>query len=199
MRYCLIFSLLLVFSFSCAQAGLFSIPQHTEWRAEKPLLEINFLTLNDFAPFSGLLNNLSIGLFALNKATSNEMSADAKNYLTNTAWPAVKQGSRELVAEISTEIVKQAEKNIPPVKTGIDNSMDQSIKKLFLAAAGLVLVIAGGQMVREALAVSSKKNHKKHNRSSRRTLLCTIGTGLVVTGIGAILFCDRITQFFTPL
>ena len=123
--------------------------------------------------------NLGIGLFDLNKATSSKIGSEIKDYIVQTTWPAV--------------------------QIGIDNAMGSSIKKLFLAASGLVLVVAGGQIVKEALYGPTKppdadqKEDTKDGQLSRQKLLCAIGACMMVTGIGTILFCDRIAQLFTPL
>lgn len=139
------------------------------------------INLNYDSLFS--LGGFNLQISDLNKMENNQITEDIKKYLKEKTWPAIKTGTRELAGELSP-----------------------TIKKLFLAAAGLTIVLAGGQIVREALTTSSdyskaknrdKNGHKKRTHLSRRIVLCVIGTGLLVAGIGTILFSDSIAEFFT--
>lgn len=135
---------------------------------ERPVVEISFLSISCDSLFS---------LFNLNKMATKTMASQAthtiENYLGSTAWPAVKQGSRELVAEMSSELIKQVQ---------------YTIEKLFFAGAGLALVAAGGQVIKQNLVNPEKK---------QRLILLTIGAGMILGGIGAILFCDRLAGQLT--
>lgn len=131
----------------------------------KPILgQINFVFNYD--------NLFSFGLVDLNKTSANNLTNGIQSYFTNKMWPTLKKGANAAIGG--------------------------SIKRLFLAAAGLALVIAGGQLIKNTLtepANTQDKPKKKisiRTHNSRRVLLYTVGTSMVIIGIGSILLCDTI-------
>jgi hypothetical protein len=140
----------------------------------------NVLTINFNYDSLFSLGGFNLKVSDMSKMSNNQFTKNMKNYIKEKAWPTLKRGTRELAGELSP-----------------------TIKKLFLAAAGLTLVLIGGKIVKEALSTPDEKpddktsKHKTFANLSRRTLLCTIGASMVATGIGTILFSDRIAEFFT--
>lgn len=141
---------------------------------ERPVVEISFFTIHCDSLFS---------LFSLNKMAAKTMASEAthtvEDYLSKTAWPAVKKGSRELVAEMSSEMIKQTQ---------------NTIEKIFFAGSGIALVAAGGQIIRKTIVDPQWITGPKKNRR----ILLAIGAGMILGGIGAILFCDRLANQLTP-
>lgn len=92
----------------------------------------------------------------------------------------------------------------------LDSSINQNIKRLFIAATGLALVTTGCLVIKEQISKFSnpqppieipvqlpQQPTEKPKYSLKDGLLTASGALLVTAGITAILLCDKFAQLFT--
>lgn len=143
-------------------------------------------------------------LFNLNKAATETMASETtqkiKSYLTDTAWPGVKQGSRELVKEVSSEIKQELKSSFVPAKDSLEKTVVQITKKTGIALAGVALITAGSQIIRQALVNPIEKCARNFKRANlHKCALLAVGGGMILTGAGALIFCDSIADYASSL
>lgn len=140
-----------------------------------PLFNVNLLTISSdsiWPNFSKLWPQIHINICG--ETIASNAIHNMENYVSNHAWPAIRSGSRDLVAEVAGEVIRQG-------------------KILLIAAAGLSLSIAGGQIIRHAFTTNRKRSESDsnlENEKTRKKRLVIIGTSMVVAGLAAILFCN---------
>lgn len=128
----------------------------------------------------------NIGLLPIKQDESIEFASRIKDYIKDITWPTIKNESQTWIRDVTSEIVEQGKRQSTHIKNIIDDIISTSIKKLFIATAGLMLIAIGGQIIKKTLSSSTKKNPP-----SKRIVHCTVGTGLIALGATAIVWCDR--------
>lgn len=92
----------------------------------------------------------------------------------------------------------------------LDSSINQNIKRLFVAATGLALVTTGCLVIKEQISKFLESHHpaaaipltpiqpfERPKYSFRDGITTASGTLLILAGFAAILLCDKFAQIFT--